>query len=75
MLAVPAETPVTIPVAAPMVAIVGVRLVQTPPDVGFVSVIVEPSHTDAGPLIAPTPETSTVIARVAVFVPHAVVTL
>lgn len=45
--------PVTMPVAAPTVATVSTELVQVPPGVLFVSVMVLPSHTADGPDIGP----------------------
>jgi hypothetical protein len=50
---VPAATPVTTPDAEPMVATLVVPLVQVPPDVALVNVLVLPTHTDSEPLIAP----------------------
>ena len=44
-----AETPVTIPVPIPMLAIVGSLLVHVPPAVGCVRVVVRPSQTDVAP--------------------------
>ena len=51
MTAVPGDTAVTIPEAAPTEATDGVLVVHIPPGVEFVSVIVEPSHTDDGPVM------------------------
>ena len=49
----PAKTPVTMPVKDPTVAISGLLLLHTPPAVGSVSNIVEPTHTVDGPEIIP----------------------
>lgn len=46
--AVPADIPVTIPVVAPTLALELVVL-HVPPEVGSVSVIVDPSHTTENP--------------------------
>ena len=47
----PAETPVTIPVEEPTVAIAVLLLLQCPPDVESLSDLVEPTHTLAVPLM------------------------
>ena len=52
MVVVPTATGVAIPVEAPMVATVGVLLLQVPPDVASVSVVTEPEQTPALPAIA-----------------------
>lgn len=52
MVAVPAATPVTIPVLLPIVATLVEELVQIPPLVASVSVIVAPTQTSVGPPIA-----------------------
>ena len=52
MLAVPTDTPVTFPLAS-TVATVGVPLLQVPPVMLSLNVIVEPAHTEVGPLILP----------------------
>ena len=52
MIAVPAETPVTMPVPEPIVAIPVAPLVQLPPAVPSVRVVVLPVHTDNVPPIA-----------------------
>ena len=49
----PDATPLTIPPAS-IVAIAGVRLDHTPPNVAFDKVVVLPSHTDNVPVIAAT---------------------
>ena len=51
MVAVPADMPVTNPVEV-MVAIVVLLLLQTPPMVASLSVVVDPTHTLAMPVIA-----------------------
>ena len=61
MAVVPVATPVAIPVAEPMVATVGVLLLQVPPDVPSVSVVDEPVQTSELPAIASGPS-STVTA-------------
>ena len=49
---VPAETPVTIPVVDPTVATGKRLLLQVPPGVGSLRVVVLPSHTNVVPVIA-----------------------
>lgn len=49
---VPAMMPATMPVADPMVATEPVLLVHVPPEVALLSVVVEPLHKVAVPLIA-----------------------
>ena len=51
IVAQPADTPLTIPVDAPIVAIDGMALVQTPPATESLSVVVEPGHTLNVPII------------------------
>jgi hypothetical protein len=51
MVVVPADTPVTIPVVAPIVAIGKLVLIHVPPGVRSVSVIVVPGHKADGPAI------------------------
>jgi hypothetical protein len=53
MVVVPGDTPVTIPVDEPIVATPVVLLLQEPPPVLLVSVIVDPGHTVVGPTIGP----------------------
>ena len=61
MVAVPADTGVTTPVL-PMVAIPVALLLQAPPGVASVSVIVAPIHTPVGPqMAAAAPFTVTII--------------
>ena len=68
----PAESPVTIP--ATTFALV-LLLLQTPPGVGSVKVIDEPTHTTDGPDILPTVEEgTTVTVFVDTVVPHPLVT-
>jgi hypothetical protein len=52
MVAVPAATPVTIPVVEPTVAMPVAVLVHTPPGVVLLSVAVEPMQINAVPVIA-----------------------
>ena len=52
MVAVPAAIPVTIPDEDPTVAMLVVELLQVPPLVASVNVIVEATHTVPGPPIA-----------------------
>lgn len=51
MLAIPAETPVTIPEETPAVAIPGFEEVQVPPAVALLSVVEWPSHIEVTPVI------------------------
>ena len=51
MVVLPVATPVTIPLADPIVATPGVLLDQRPPPVASVSVIVAPTHNADGPTI------------------------
>ncbi len=53
IVAMPAATPVTIPVPEPTPAIPGTPESQVPPGVASVSKVVEPKHTLRLPLIAP----------------------
>ena len=53
MVAVPVATPVTIPVVAPTVAVAVLLLLQPPPVVASLSVVVAPMHTTAVPVITP----------------------
>jgi hypothetical protein len=53
MVAVPADTPETIPEVEPTVAIAGAELDQRPPGVASPKVVVLPTHTFAEPVIAP----------------------
>lgn len=53
MSAVPAATPVTMPVPDPTVAVAVLPLVHVPPDGEELNVVVAPSHTVAVPVIAP----------------------
>lgn len=52
MVAVPADTPVTIPELMPIVAIVVAVLVQVPPPTASVSGVVAPIHTVIIPVMA-----------------------
>ena len=49
MVALPAETPVTTPEAVPTPATAALLLLQTPPDVLWLKVVAEPTHTAAVP--------------------------
>jgi hypothetical protein len=71
--ALPAATPVTIPVPDPTVAIALLLLLQLPPPAS-VSVIVEPGHTLAVPLIAAGADIIVMVA-VSKSLPHAFVKL
>ena len=52
MMLVPSATPLTIPEVLPMVAMVVVVLIQVPPATASLSVIVAPTHTAPGPVMA-----------------------
>jgi hypothetical protein len=54
MLAVPGETAVTKPDAEPIVATAGLLLLQDPPVIMFVSVVVSPLHNTNVPVIGGT---------------------
>ena len=72
MVAEPEDTPVTIPVPAPTVALVVLLLLQTPPGAASDNVIVEPAHTAEGPEIVPALTLAiTVMVLVTVAAPHA----
>jgi hypothetical protein len=49
---VPSAAPVTTPVVLPIVAVVMVVLIQVPPATASLSVIVAPTHTALGPVMA-----------------------
>ncbi len=53
MVVVPADAPVTIPVALPIAAIVVLDDVHTPPPAALLRVVVAPAQTAAVPVIAP----------------------
>ena len=53
MVVVPASIPLTMPLVLPMVADAILLLIQLPPAVPSLSVMVIPSHTTDGPVIAP----------------------
>jgi hypothetical protein len=53
IVAVPEDTPVTTPLVSPTVAIESLPLIQLPPVVVFVKVVVAPEHTVAVPPIVP----------------------
>jgi hypothetical protein len=77
MVLVPAATPVTTPVVAtPIVATPVLALLQVPPAVVLVRVVVADAHTVAVPDIAPsTGAFNTAIGNIAYAVPHALVIL
>lgn len=67
----PAATPVTIPLAEPMVAIAVFADVHSPPLVALLNVVVLPSQTVGDPVIVPAfGNVPTVIDFVAEAVPH-----
>ena len=71
----PAETPVTTPVEL-TVAIAGLLLLQVPPTVVSISVMVLPVHTLVGPVIVPADTTLiTVTSAVAEALPQLLVTV
>ena len=73
---VPIETPVTTPDNEPIVATNGLRLLQVPPVVVFVSVDVVPMHTVVIPLMGlMEPPLVTVIVLIATAVPQLLVIL
>ena len=51
IVAVPADTPVAVPVAGSIVAIVVLLLVQVPPGTGAGNVVVPPTHTAAAGIV------------------------
>jgi hypothetical protein len=53
--------PVTTPVVAFTVATVGQAILHVPPVEGFVSVIVDPAHTEVGPTIGVAAETTVIV--------------
>ena len=75
MVALPADTPVSMPVEASILATEVLLLVQVPPAAASVRVMVDPVHTDPGPVIVPADGNGlTVINVVAIPVPQAVIT-
>ena len=52
MMLVPSATPDTTPVVLPMVAVAVVVLIQVPPATASLNVMVAPTHTALGPVIA-----------------------
>jgi hypothetical protein len=75
MVALPAATPLTIPVAEPIVAIEVLLLLQVPPEVALFNVVVLPVHTVAVPVMVPADGVLlTVTTAVAVAVPQPDVT-
>ena len=78
IIAFPADTPVTSPVAALTVALVVFELCQMPPmsPPVFVKKMDDPVHTDVGPLMVPAFGTGlTFTVKEATFVPQPVVTV
>ena len=74
MVAVPAVTPVTVPVVL-TVAMALLELFQVPPVVASARVMLAPAHTDDGPVMGLIPaEEITVMALVAVARPQALLT-
>lgn len=53
MIAVPVETPVTMPLVIPTEAMPGALLVQSPPGVELVNGVLAPEQTLGEPVIAP----------------------
>jgi hypothetical protein len=75
MVAVPVAMPLTIPVEFTL-AIVGLELSHTPPEVELVSAMEEPTQTDEKPEMGATGGSAfTVIALVVISVPHEEVTV
>lgn len=76
MVTLPAATPLTTPVAGLTVAKAALLLLQVPPLTASVNVMVEPAHTDDGPLIAPAVGAAVIVTVVvAVAVPQLLVTV
>ena len=63
-MAVPAATPVTTPVVGLTVAIAVLLLLQLPPVVGLVYVVVVPAHIDDAPEIAVVPVDMVIVLNV-----------
>jgi hypothetical protein len=71
MVVLPAEIPVTTPVLASIVAAAVEPLLHVPPATLLLSIIVDPAHTEDGPLIVPAFASAfTVNATDAVFDPQ-----
>ena len=51
IIVVPIETPVTIPVTEPIAALPGDELAHEPPEIAFVKVIAEETHTEETPVM------------------------
>ena len=66
----PADTPVTTPVEALIVAVAVFALVHTPPVVVLASVVVAPSHTDVVPVIAATTGRALIVTGVVTELVH-----
>lgn len=62
MVAVPEVIPVTIPDNEPTAATEELLLVQTPPETELLSIIVVPTQTEDGPVIAPGAELTVTVA-------------
>lgn len=62
MMAVPAVTPVTIPVVAPTVATAGVLLLQVPPGVALLKVVVAPTQWRVVPVMPATTGAATTVS-------------
>ena len=75
MVDVPADTPVTIPDAEPIVATAGVLLLQVPPVVVLESVVVAPMHVVSVPVIGEEIAELTVTTLVATALPQALLTV
>ena len=75
MVDVPADTPVTIPDAEPIVATAGVLLLQVPPVVVLDNVVVAPIHVVSVPVIGEEIAELTVTTLVATALPQALLTV
>jgi len=62
MVAVPADIPETIPVATPALATAGLILLQEPPAIALLNVVVLPAHIEAIPVTGATALMVTVVA-------------
>ena len=75
MVEVPADTPVTMPLAEPIVATAGVLLLQVPPVVVLERVVVAPMHVVSVPVIGEEIAELTVTTLVATAQPQALLTV
>ena len=75
MVEVPADTPVTTPVDEPIVATAGVLLLQVPPVVLLVNVVIAPIQVVSVPVIGEDIAEFTVTTFVADALPHALLTV